>query len=167
MRLVSAIGLTTVAVACSSTSREPSPSATPSALPTGVVRIESAGGPVELRVQIAETTEARRRGLMGVRHLDADAGMVFLFPEPVDPGFWMKDTIIPLAIAFWDSDGRIAAIREMAPCRRDPCPLYSPGVPVVGAVEANRGYFADHGAGPGDRIELIRDSDRTPSEDDY
>jgi uncharacterized membrane protein (UPF0127 family) len=153
---LAAVVLTMVTMGCSSPTRvakdaEPSPR-----LPTGTVRIQTDDGIVELQVRIAETAEARRLGLMGVRHLDRDAGMAFLFSEPVDPGFWMKDTLIPLAIAFWDSDGRIADIQEMTPCQRDPCPLYSPGVRVMGALEANRGFFAAHGVRPGDPIDLIR-----------
>jgi uncharacterized membrane protein (UPF0127 family) len=155
---LAAVGLTLVAVCCSSTNRGATPAASRSALPIGTIRITTDSGMATLRVQIAESGEARRRGLMGVRHLGPDAGMAFLFPEPVDPSFWMKDTLIPLAVAFWDSGGRIADIKEMTPCRRDPCPLYSPGAVVVGAVEANRGFFARHGVQPGDVVQLIRDT---------
>jgi uncharacterized membrane protein (UPF0127 family) len=88
--------------------------------------------------------------------LAADRGMVFLFDEPGDGGFWMKDTTIPLSIAFWDEHGRIVATLDMDPCRGDPCPLYSPGVTYVGAVEANRGYFVAHGISTGDRVALSR-----------
>ncbi|MFN2590026.1 MAG: DUF192 domain-containing protein [Actinomycetota bacterium] len=128
----------------------------PSPLPTGIIRISTSVGPVDLEVQIAETAPARRRGLMGVKRLDANSGMAFLFDEPVRSAFWMKDTLIPLSIAFWNADRRIVAIREMTPCRTDPCPLYSPGTDYVGAVEANRAFFSSHGVEAGDRIELIR-----------
>jgi uncharacterized membrane protein (UPF0127 family) len=157
LRLLVPLALAAVAAACSSTDGGVSPSAKPSPLPTGTIRITTSAGIVELEVQIAETTEARRRGLMGVRNLEPDAGMAFLFPEPVDPGFWMKGTLIPLAIAFWNSDGRIVDIQEMTPCRNDPCPFHSPGAPVVGAVEANRGFFEANGVRPGDPVELVRD----------
>lgn len=150
------VGLTAMAVACSSTNGEVSPSATRSGLPTGTIRIITSSGTVELQVQIAETEESRRRGLMGVRTLAPDAGMAFVFDEPVETGFWMKNTLIPLSIAFWDERGRIVAIREMTPCHEIPCPLYSPGAGYVGAVEANRGFFSAHDVRPGDRINLIR-----------
>ena len=88
--------------------------------------------------------------------LAPNAGMAFLFSGPVTVGFWMKDTLIPLSIAFWDQGHRIVAIREMEPCRADPCPLFSPGRPYVGAVEANAGWFDRHGVEAGDRVTVTQ-----------
>ena len=82
--------------------------------------------------------------------------MAFLFDRPTSSSFWMKDTLIPLSIAFWDRSRRIVAILDMAPCRRSPCPLYSPGTSYIGAVEVNRGFFRQHGVRVGDRVELER-----------
>ena len=93
---------------------------------------------------------------MGRRRLSPDAGMVFLFDRPTENAFWMKNTLIPLSIAFWDGSGRIVSILDMAPCRRNPCPLYSPGEPYIGAVEVNRGFFTAHRIQVGDRVELDR-----------
>jgi uncharacterized membrane protein (UPF0127 family) len=94
---------------------------------------------------------------MGRPRLAPDAGMVFLFGGPASGGFWMKDTLIPLSIAFWDQSGRILRILHMTPCRADPCPIYSPDVTYVGAVETNMGWFAAHGVQRGDRLSLSRD----------
>jgi hypothetical protein len=66
----------------------------------------------------------------------------------------MKDTLIPLSIAFWDERDRIVAILDLDPCREDPCPVYSPGASYVGAVEANQGYFDRHGVETGDVVRL-------------
>jgi uncharacterized membrane protein (UPF0127 family) len=118
--------------------------------------IEGAAGEATLDVEIAETPETRARGLMGRTSLPEDAGMVFLYPTPVDTGFWMKDTLIPLSIAFWDRDGRILEILDMEPCREDPCPVYDPGVTWLGAVEVNLGVFYDLGIRVGDRVRLDR-----------
>jgi uncharacterized membrane protein (UPF0127 family) len=112
-------------------------------LPTGTLFITVAENSVaesnfELEVSIAETPEAQARGLMGVEELDEDAGMVFLHDEPLQSGFWMKDTLIPLSIAFWDESGEIVAILDMEPCVEEPCEIYDPGVPWIGAVEANK-----------------------------
>jgi uncharacterized membrane protein (UPF0127 family) len=71
----------------------------------------------------------------------------------------MKDTPIPLSIAFWDRRDRIVALLDMEPCRADPCPTYDAGVPYVGAVEANQGFFANHGVTTGDRVELVTKAD--------
>jgi uncharacterized protein len=125
-------------------------------LPTGTLAFTTAGGSVRMPVEIANTPAARRRGLMDRTSLPADRGMVFLFDEPGDDGFWMKDTTIPLSIAFWDEHGRILAMLDMTPCEHDPCPVYSPGVTYVGAVEANRGYFEAHGITTGDGVALSR-----------
>ena len=136
---------------------EPTP-ARPGGLPTGTLHLLTESGHAELRVEIAETDGARAKGLMHRTHLDEDAGMVFLLPAPSDRGFWMKNTLIPLDIAFWDQRERIVAVLQMTPCRSDPCPVYEPGEEYVGAVETNEGFFARHGIGPGDLVSLERET---------
>lgn len=113
-------------------------------------------GDATLSVEIAETDEQRRRGLMGREELAEDSGMVFLFDAPRKGGFWMKDTLIPLSIAFWDPEGRVLAVLDMEPCRKDPCPIYDPGTPYVGAVETDQGWFSENGVEVGDPVVLHR-----------
>jgi uncharacterized membrane protein (UPF0127 family) len=72
---------------------------------------------VELRVEVASTDAQRAQGLMNRRRLAPKAGMVFLFAQPTRTQFWMKETLIPLSIAFYDRSGRILRILDMAPCR--------------------------------------------------
>jgi uncharacterized protein len=107
-----------------------------------------------LHVSVADSEADQRRGLMGVAHLPRDEGMAFVYDDPVQHSFWMKDTLIPLSIAFVDASGRVVGLREMEPCRADPCPTYGIERPYVLAVEANRGWFEEHGIGVGDRAEL-------------
>ena len=107
-------------------------------------------------MEIAETDLTRQRGLMGRTSLDPDSGMAFLFGTPSTGAFWMKDTLIPLDIAFWAEGGQIVDILHMTPCRTDPCRLYVPARPYVGAVEANAGFFNRHGVAPGDTVRLER-----------
>jgi uncharacterized membrane protein (UPF0127 family) len=126
-------------------------------LPRGTLRVTTDSGPVTLDVEIAGEGRARSVGLMGRPKLAADAGMVFVFDGPRGSGFWMKNTLIPLSIAFWDQSGRILRILHMTPCRADPCRVYVPGVTYVGAVETNLGWFAAHGVQRGDRVTLARD----------
>jgi uncharacterized protein len=121
---------------------------------TAAFEIETDKGAVPISVEIADTTSERAEGLMGRGSLADDAGMVFLFPEPERGSFWMKDTLIPLSIAFWDERGRIVAMLDMDPCASDPCPTYDPGVEYAGAVEVNQGFFDRHGVEVGDRIFL-------------
>jgi uncharacterized protein len=115
--------------------------------PTGATR-------VVLQVEIARTAAQRSQGLMGRRALGARAGMVFLYTEPHRGAFWMKDTLIPLDIAFYDGRGRILRIMTMQPCRSDPCPLYDPNVAFRAALEVKAGSFLRWGVRAGDRIIL-------------
>jgi uncharacterized protein len=128
------------------------------AVEAGTLRIETQGGTVTVRVEVADTEAARRTGLMNRPSVAAGGGMAFLFDQPTSAGFWMKDTLIPLDIAYWDRGGRIVAIRHMVPCRRDPCPLYSPGQPYTGAVEVNGGFLSAQGVRPGDLVRLSREA---------
>lgn len=155
--IVLALVLVVSAGACSRPERSEAPS--PSGLPTGTLNVRTRAGEVPLKVEIAETPQARAVGLMGRPRLAADAGMVFLFEAPTDGAFWMKDTLIPLSIAFWDARGVIVKVLDMQPCREDPCPLYHPGVTYIGALEVNRGFLKANGIGPGDLVRLSMDAD--------
>jgi uncharacterized membrane protein (UPF0127 family) len=117
-------------------------------------------GTAVLHVEVAATPKARVRGLMGRSELPADQGMAFVFDQPTIGRFWMKDTLIPLSIAFWDERNRVVAILDMQPCRADPCPTYGSDQPYVGAVEVNLGYFEDHGIEVGDHVELTQQASR-------
>jgi uncharacterized protein len=118
------------------------------------VVIETADGDREIAVEIADTPDERARGLMGRTSLPEDAGMIFVYPEPTEGGYWMKNTLIPLSIAFHDVNGTILRILDMEPCRRDLCPVYDPGVRYAGALEVNQGAFERWGVREGDRLEL-------------
>ena len=111
-----------------------------------------AGAKVVVQVEIARTSAERQRGLMNRRTLPAKAGMVFVYPQAVSNGFWMKNTLIPLDIAFYDGRGRILRILTMQPCRRDPCKVYDPGVSYRAALEVNAGSFRRWRVRVGDRI---------------
>jgi uncharacterized protein len=125
-------------------------------LPQGTLIIRSAGDEVAVDVAIAETDATKARGLMGVEEMAPDAGMVFLQDTPARISFWMKDTLIPLSIAFWGPDRRIATILDMEPCRTATCPTYDPEIEWVGALEVNQGYFAEHGVEEGAQVRLER-----------
>src|SRR5439155_1590576 len=74
------------------------------------------GGGDRLRVRIAETEAERAAGLMHVMALAPDDGMAFVFNQPVTDRFWMKDTLIPLSVAFVGEDGRVISLSDMDPC---------------------------------------------------
>jgi hypothetical protein len=129
------------------------------AVQTSSVILHGSQGPVHVEVQEADSPAEREQGLMGRTSLGANQGMIFLFGDvsdgPVTSEFWMKDTLIPLSVAFWDQQGRIVGIRDMVPCTKDPCPTYASPKPYAGALEVNIGFFTEHGVATGDRIELV------------
>jgi uncharacterized membrane protein (UPF0127 family) len=81
---------------------------------------------VPFRPELALTSAQRQRGLMFRTKAPAD-GMLFVFPEVARGGFWMKNTLVPLTVVFFDSSGKRVRKLTMTPCRRDPCRVYEPG----------------------------------------
>jgi uncharacterized membrane protein (UPF0127 family) len=157
MRSLSVLAAAVLLAGCAG--RSPGPSLPPPGpLPRGTLVVSTTAGSARLAVEVARTEAARRYGLMNRHTLAPDAGMAFLFDQPVREGFWMRDTFIPLSIAFWGPDDRIAAILEMTPCGTGPCPISTSPSPYVGAAEANAGWFAAHGVRVGDRVLLIQTS---------
>lgn len=105
-----------------------------------------------LSVEVVDTPEERSRGLMFRESLDWNSGMLFVYPGPRRMGFWMKNTYIPLSVAFIDEDKKIIAIYDMEPLRYDI--VYSPPFPARYALEVNQGWFEANGVGVGDVVEF-------------
>ena len=102
-----------------------------------------------LRVEVVATPAERARGLMFREKLGRDDGMLFLFDEPAYHSMWMKDTLIPLSVAFVDASGTILSIHDMEPRSLD---SHMSAGPSVYAIETNRGWFAERRIGPGARV---------------
>ena len=116
-------------------------------------RLEPADGdPVTVRLEVAADPASRARGLMEREQVPQGTGMVFLYPADVAEAFWMKNTLVPLSIAFVAADGRVVSVAEMTPCKADPCPSYAPAGPYRYAVELAAGSFGAAGVGPGARV---------------
>ena len=115
----------------------------------GVVAFSEHGSTVDVRVEIADTEQTREVGLMCRRALDPDAGMLFVFADLTREGFWMKNTLIPLSIAFLDNRWQVVGIFDMrvAPNPADPPPgdLWAPTKSYRYALEVNQGFFKAHG----------------------
>jgi uncharacterized membrane protein (UPF0127 family) len=109
------------------------------------------GGTV-ITVELASTKSERETGLMHRDSLPKDHGMLFIYPQPETLSFWMRNTIIPLSIAFFNQDGVIVNILEMKPGIE--VPPYRSDKPCRFALEMATHWFSDHGVKAGDRIEI-------------
>ncbi|HUS16351.1 MAG TPA: DUF192 domain-containing protein [Chloroflexia bacterium] len=125
-----------------------------------VVLTGQAGPPVRLYVEIADTPDKQETGLMHRTSMAEDQGMLFVFAGETTTPFWMKDTLLPLSIAFIKADGRIVDIQDM---QAQDLSLHTPAEPYSYALEMNLGYFARHGIVTGDRAQLPALSAPTPA----
>lgn len=122
--------------------------ACPLELPTEEISVK--GNP--LTVELAATPAARVCGLSRRPELPPDRGMLFIFPDSRPRSFWMKDTYIPLSIAYLDDAGRILSIQDMVPQRVD---IHYPSVqPASYALEVNQGWFRRNGIEVGEIVYL-------------
>ena len=101
-----------------------------------------------LKLEVARSLEDRSRGLMGRTYLEPGTGMLFIWESPTETPFWMKDTLIPLSIAFIAADGAVIDIQDMEP---QSLTRHYPAGPYIYAVEANRGFFEKNGVSSGDQ----------------
>jgi uncharacterized membrane protein (UPF0127 family) len=115
------------------------------------------GGELLAWCLLAALDEAHRgQGLMNVTDLQGYSGMLFAFPQDVQNSFYMKDTLIPLSIAWLDSGGDVVTIMDMEPCgSQDPCPLYTPSGPYRTAIEVPKGDLNRLGISEGARVTLL------------
>jgi uncharacterized membrane protein (UPF0127 family) len=104
-----------------------------------------------LVVEIARTDAQRAKGLMGRETLGWSEGMLFVFREDQVLNFWMKNTVIPLSIAFLDKSGKVTDIFDMIPYNEAPV---ASSARCRYALETNRGFFGEAGLVPGDGIDL-------------
>jgi uncharacterized protein len=127
-----------LACACAAAAAEP-------AVKTATVKV--AGHP--LRVEIAATDPQREKGLMFRRAMPREDGMLFVFDEPAYHAMWMKNTLIPLSVAFLDRDGVILNIEDMEPQTLD---AHQAAGPAIYAIETNKGWYAERKVKAGDKV---------------
>lgn len=102
-------------------------------------------------VELATTNAMRARGLMDRTHLAADHGMLFVFARQQPQTFWMKDTLIPLDILYFDKDRKLVSMQlNVPPCKTDPCPIYPSNKPALYVLELQAGMAVKIGASVGD-----------------
>jgi len=102
-----------------------------------------------ITVELARRPDEQSRGLMFRQSLSPDHGMLFVFPRDDVQAFWMRNTTIPLSIAYADGHGKIVRIADLEPLDERPVTSIAP---ARYALEMNRGWFAAHGVATGDRI---------------
>ena len=134
---VAAIGLVAFA-ACAQTGPQPQ-------LPTVQLNADIHN----IRAEVAQTPEQRATGLMFRKEMEPNAGMLFVFEQPEAHCFWMKNTLLPLSIAFIADDGTVVNIADMKPQNTD---SHCSAKPVRFALEMNQGWFARRGVKAGTKL---------------
>jgi uncharacterized membrane protein (UPF0127 family) len=117
--------------------------------PDPLPRLQLHAGAHTFNVEVARTPKQRQRGVMGRTRLDDDAGMLFVLEQNAQHCFWMKDTLIPLSIAFLADDGTIVDIQDMQPQTLD---FHCPRGPVRYTLEVPQGGFRSKGIQRGMRV---------------
>lgn len=117
-------------------------------LPTVEIRV----GGVALTVEVADQPREREHGLMQRTELPTGRGMLFVYPDEARRVFWMRDTPLPLDAGFIGGDGRLQEVIALEPLSERPVTSQWPARYVL---EVPRGWFADHGLGPGARVEKL------------
>ena len=112
-------------------------------------RVKLAAGMHRIDAQVARTPDERATGLMYRKEMPQHEGMLFVFDFAAQQCFWMKNTLLPLAIAFIADDGTIVDLDEMAPRTLEP---HCSSRPVRYVLEMNQGWFRKKGLKPGDRL---------------
>lgn len=98
----------------------------------------------KIEIEIAQTTEERKNGLMFRENLCKKCGMLFVFKEEAPLSFWMKNTLIPLSMIFIDADLNIINIENAEPCETELCPSYKSKKPAMYVLEINKDIFDEN-----------------------
>ncbi len=132
----------------------PAPTPAPTAAPANQLTLAQNGASAAVSVEIAATFTQREVGLMNRQSLGEDAGMLFLFPRDVQYGFWMKNTYIPLDIAFIDASGTVVQVFAAKPLDET---VLVPSKQYRYVLEVNQGWFQRHSLGVGATVTLPAD----------
>ncbi|MEH7495398.1 DUF192 domain-containing protein [Neobacillus niacini] len=124
-------------------------------LQTKMITVANGHRIIPLTVHVADTPKKRDKGLMFVENLPENEGMLFVFSAKTYGGFWMKNTLIPLSIAFLDSNGKILKILDMVPCKGNFCPTYDPELYYHYAIEVNLGWYKRNQIKEGDFVMFV------------
>ena len=137
---ISALALLAALFAVAANAQEPQ---------TNLPRVRLSAGMHQIDAQVAARPDERMTGLMHRKEMPQHEGMLFVFEQPSQQCFWMKNTLLPLSIAFIADDGTIVNIDEMAPQTLD---SHCSAKPVRYVLEMNKGWFARKGIKPGAKL---------------
>lgn len=128
--------------------------------PKGILFLEQDGKVMQINIEIADREDLWSLGLMYRKDIPWEFGMLFVFPYDTNAGFWMKNTYVPLDIAFISHDGVIFNIQRMYPCKEgEICPVYYSPKPYRYALEVKAGFFERYGFGIGASIKFWKSKD--------
>ncbi len=127
-------------------------SVTPAQAQSGMPRTELSAGMYRVEAEVAATQENRMIGLMQRRSMPANQGMLFVFTQSQRHCMWMKNTLLPLSVAFLDDEGRILNVEDMQPQTED---NHCAARPARFALEMNLGWFRQKGIRPGQKIDGV------------
>ncbi len=127
-----------------------------SACKDGKVRLHSFDekNSVTMNVDVADTPQEREKGLMDRTDLAPFDGMLFVFPEAQQLNFWMKNTLMPLEIMYFDANGDFVNALTMQPCTENPCRQYPSAALAAYALETLPGFREEHSIGVGWKLDL-------------
>lgn len=144
--------LAAIALACALTgpALHAQPTASPAAPVQKLATITTLGaGMYNIKAEVAQTPQEHQIGLMSRISMGANEGMIFVFPEVTRQCFWMRNTLIPLSIAFLADDGTVVNLDEM---QANTDTSHCSARPVRYVLEMNKGWFTKHSVKPGDKI---------------
>jgi uncharacterized membrane protein (UPF0127 family) len=160
-RIAVVIPIVLTLVACGSDDGDSGNATDPPGL-TRITFVNENGRDVDLLVEVADTPEERSKGLMSRESLPDDQGMLFVFEQEGQASFYMRNTLIPLSVAFVEGEGAIIEIEDMQAQTED---LHSAPEPYLYAIEANQGWFARNGIDAGSEVRIARTAPTATSTD--
>lgn len=146
---MNALRLAPVAVLLMAVTLHATPAAAQEGPQLNLRRVELTAGMHRIDAQVAMAPQERQTGLMHRKEMPQHEGMLFVFEEPAQQCFWMKNTLLPLTAAFVDDDGTIVNLADMKPQTLD---SHCSAKPVRYVLEMNQGWFAKRGIQAGAKL---------------
>ena len=122
-------------------------------LEADIKKIEAIIANQKVYLSVADTQSLRKKGLMGIKKLEADSGMIFLWPNASKKCMWMKDTLIDLSVAFITNDKKITEIKNLQAGNLES--VCSSDRNVIAAIEMNKDWFKENKVFRGSAVRFL------------